>query len=175
LPVIAGGSGHGIATLSFVVNGTAVTCSYRGGASSSSYTFSSCAAHGGDDGEDDDEDGDDRDEHKGRSHHHHPAAPTWTAGDTVSASAIKLRVQGGAVTLGPTTVRITFTEACAYGTVSSPLNAGGAPEGPTAGGCSSTSDAMAPMLAMLVFAALMLRRPTAIRLVARQERRKLPR
>lgn len=187
LPVVSGGSGHGWSSLSFVTAGKQVVCTYRGGASAASYAFVSCKQQGSQhDGDDDDDDDDDDEGHGhgdghgcGNSHHWHPPTPTptrvWHVGDSVLASSITLHVQKGTVSLGPTVVRLTLTEPCSFGTIAKPLDAAGAPEGAETAGCSSTGDAMVPMFAMLAFAALLLRRPASIRLVARQERRKLPR
>ncbi len=169
------------------------------------YVFSSCLevsrgpGHGCD-GEDDDQDDDDSGDddsgdddsgdnghggHGGHARHHGSGngrtdggTPhhTWLAGDVVQASSLTLHVHNGDSWQPLTRVRLALTERCSTSTSMHPLDAAGAPEGPSAAGCSSAGGTLAPMLALFAFGALLLRRrPAAIRLVARREQRRLPR
>jgi Tol biopolymer transport system component len=186
LPVVQGASAHGWASLSFVSGNKTTTCIYRGGPTAAVYSFFRCSQSTGNGGGGHDDDDDDDDDHDGHGHcggngngngngHGRHYTPAPHAGSLVSATNLKLHVQNGDRSLGGLVrVRLVLTEAGTCSTSTHPLEAG-APEGPQAAGCSSSGGTLAPMLAMLFFAAMLLRRPAAIRLVARQGRRTLPR
>lgn len=110
----------------------------------------------------------------GHGRHHHPG-PRYVAGTIVSAVSVDLHIQNGDTHQPMTRVRLVLNEVCGTSTVASPLEAGNDLDGPQAAGCSSSGASLAPFLAAFAFLALMLRRPAAIRLVARREQRRLPR
>jgi hypothetical protein len=97
--------------------------------------------------------------------------PNYGAGSIVTASALRLHVQGGDSWKPLTRVRLELSEECLQSSTA-PLEADG--PGPTTAGCSSTSASLTPMLAVLAVL-FFLRRPAAIRLVSRQERRRVQR
>ncbi len=201
LPVIAGNSGNKTAYLSFEVGNDTVTCKYVGGsrkahprtaaelADASRYVFSRCTldGHGHSNGgggggcnradrsrdSDDDEEVDDG--HAGGT-----ATNQWVAGVAITARRARLHVHEGDSRKQQTKVRVTLAELCPASGSPPPSNPPlppTAPPHPTPhhGGCSSTSSAAVPMFAMLAFVLLLARRPSAIRVVSRLERHKLPR
>lgn len=194
LPVTSGGSGGKKATLTFETPSGRLVCWYRG-VQASSYTFERCQLEsrgggscggghgrnyghghrgGGGRDDDDDDDGDDDDDDHGHGHGGGSSNSSYVAGSTVTASAVVLHIQGGNHS-STTRVSVTLTEAC--GSSSHPLDAAGAPDAREGAnvGCSSAGDALVPLLMFLAMALLLRRRPAQIRLVARQERRTLPR
>jgi hypothetical protein len=75
-----------------------------------------------------------------------------------------------------TRVRVVLDEVCAgTSSTSSALQAGNDLDSPMAAGCSSTGASLTPFLIAFAFLALMMRRPAAIRLLTRQEQRRLSR
>lgn len=170
IPVTAGNAGNKKVVLAIDLGGTTLRCQYRGGspkahpasaedlALAGTYRFVSCHDAGGAD--------DDADASTA------PSAPSYGAGTVVTAVGVRLHVQGGDSRQPLTQVALTVTEAC---TVEAQGDALAPDGGLDVLGCSSTSLSAAPAFALLALAALALRRPASIRVVARRERRKLQR
>lgn len=202
LPVIAGNSGNKTAYLSFDVGGDTVTCKYIGGsrkahprtatelAAASRYVFSRCTRdahghHGGGGGwgggcnrnsRDDDDDGDPADD----GHALGTPSNQWVAGATITASRARLHVHEGDSWKPVTRVRVTLAELCPAPGSPAPQNPPLPPPAPPHttphhGGCSSTSGTLAPMLALLAFGLLSMRRRAAIRVASSRPRNMLPR
>ena len=97
----------------------------------------------------------------------------------MKAINVRLHIQNGDTRQPMTKIRVVLAEVCATSSVSSPLQASGPIDGaPQTAGCSSSGASLTPFLVAFAFLALMLRRPAAqasIRLVTRQEPRRLPR
>lgn len=176
IPVTAGNAGNKKVRLTVDLGRSSIECDYRSRSNqshpsspaqlalASSYVFERC--HVEDDDCDDDHDDDDE----------HHARVTYAPGTIVSAVSVRLHIQNGDTHQPLTRVRLTLTEACSStSTTTAPLQAGSPLDGPEAAGCSSTGASLTPFLLAFAFLALMLRRPAAIRLVARREQRRLPR
>ena len=176
IPVTAGNAGNKKVRLTIDLGRSSIECDYRSRSNqshptspaqlalASSYVFERC--HVEDDDCDDDHDDDD-------DHH---ARVTYAPGTIVSAVSVRLHIQNGDTHQPLTRVRLALTEACSStSTTTAPLQAGSPLDGPEAAGCSSTGASLTPFLLAFAFLALMLRRPAAIRLVARREQRRLPR
>lgn len=164
LPVVAGNAGNKKAYLTIELSDRTLKCEYRSGSTQShpsspsqlalatSYRFNGCHQIGCDD------DG-----------------AVYAANTVVTAASVRLHIQNGDTHQPMTRIRLTLGEVCSTSTVTSPLQASNSIDGPEAAGCSSTGASLTPFLIAFAFLALMLRRPTAIRLVTRQEQRRLPR
>ncbi|MFO0600108.1 MAG: hypothetical protein U0228_32665 [Myxococcaceae bacterium] len=193
LPVTTGNAGNKQASLTFTTSSGTVVCRYVGGshkahptspvdvAAGLAYVFDRCQLLGSSNGDDDDDhhchgrsrghghghDGDGEDDDDG-----HPQT-TYAAGDTIVASKVTLHVHDGDHFRGTTTVRVTLAESCSTST--HPLNAAGAPDATPQAGCSASGLGVVPFVLVMAVLLFFRRRPAEIRLVARRERRKLPR
>ncbi len=184
LPVVAGNAGNKSASLTFASGGRRIICTYRSGSSqphprtaaqlalAAQYSFAGCRDAAGCDDEGDDEA--ENEDEGGHGRHLGQTGASWSVGTVVSASSVTLHVIDGDNHQPMTRVRVSLAQVCATATHQYPLQAAGAPEGPdAAAGCSSSGGTLAPVLALLAFMALMLRRPAAIRLVVRREQRRV--
>lgn len=196
LPVVAGNAGNKKAYLTIELANKTIECEYRSRAHqshpstpsqlalASSYVLVRCEearprcgrnGDGHDDDDDGDDDDDDDDDGHGGGHGRHRRGGNFTSGTIVTALSAHLHIQNGDTRQPMTRVRVNLAEICSTSSTSSPLQAGNDLDGPQAAGCSSSGAALTPFVIALAFLALMLRRPTAIRLVTRQEQRRLPR
>lgn len=180
LPVVAGNAGNKKAYLTIELANKTIECEYRSRSTqshpsnptqlalASSYALVSCGEVNQGCG------------HNGNGHDngngHSGSGSSYGAGTVVSAISAHLHIQNGDSTQPMTRVRIVLDEVCAgTSSTSSPLQAGNDLDSPMAAGCSSTGASLTPFLIAFAFLALMMRRPAAIRLVTRQEQRRLPR
>jgi uncharacterized protein (TIGR03382 family) len=179
LPVIAGDSREGWATLAITTHGLVTTCHYRGTADRHGMT-----THGGevhDPGESDDDHGE-RDDDCGNGR---PAAAnhyafrfcegiTLKPGDIVQADAVTLHLKSGHDESGTTIVRLTLNEDCGSTLAALKLERSDADPVPQTG-CSASAGPIAPLWMLAAMGALWLLRArrSQIAVQARQERRKL--